>query len=95
MTAGLKKSNFRANEDLKARRDGRRLRSKDSASSPIYLPIVAILTFLVLYRGFALTAVTAFERIYQTDLAKPNLKAGIIWSAISPFLVCVLAPCRK
>jgi len=55
-----------------------------------FSPVVAILTFLVLYRFVALNIVAAVENKKGIELDKPSVMWGAIYSAIIPLIIVVL-----
>jgi hypothetical protein len=55
-----------------------------------FSPVVAILTFLVLYRFVALNIVLAVQNKKGVELDRPSVTRGVIYSAIIPPVLIVL-----
>ena len=61
----------------------------------LLLPIVSVTTFVLLYEGVALPLMGAVEKKRGVRLEKPGLGAGMVWSAVCPFIVYAIMAAAK
>jgi len=54
------------------------------------MPLIAVVTFLVLYCFVSLGMVRLVERTKNIEFDKPSVMRGIIYSAILPFVLAAL-----